>query len=1792
MHFKKLFFMFSIMALAAVSAFGQTHPLPYNLNSGSYVLNSWLGTNLAGTYPPNMVFHKTGATVDPTVTTAMASDYARGYAETSYGRIYGDGDNGFSFINSGTNATGPYLGAAVLALNTTGCTNIQIGWTGRTVSIGTGRPYVVRLEYRIDTTAEWLDMPTTSLYAATGTANDFTVMPTVTLPAAAENQAYVEVRWHYYQNAASGSGSRPRIGVDDITVSATVASAPVVTTAAATGTSTTITTGGNVTNGGSATVTARGVCWGTAINPEITGDHTIDGAGTGEFTSTITGLTPNTVYHVRAYATNSVGTSYGDDVTTSTGGAIPPSVLTTQPTATSTTIETGGNVTAIGSSAVTARGVCWGTATEPTIAGNHTTDGAGLGNYFSTITGLTPSTTYYVRAYATSADGTAYGFEYTIATLAPQPPTVTTTAGVPTATTITTGGNVTSEGTTPVTARGVCWGTATGPTVAGNHTTNGSGAGEFTSTITGLNPVTTYFVRAYATSATGTSYGSEITVKTAVAAYDLFASEYNMVYWDSLAPAGNYPPSMIFRCTTAVDPGLASEMNKDWTLAYNLKSGTRINGLLDSGFCFVNTGSSNTGGGWLGTAELSLNTTNCANINVNWVGGFMDLSSSSTRDWRIRLQYKVGTNGTYNDVLDANGQPVEYNFDAYINNNNWASLPRDSKQLSGTLPFDAENQPYVVVRWKFYQKSSIAGGARPRMRIDDINITRQSTVGTPTKLTITAVTPQKPMTGLPFSITVRSTDAAGAPKNVSQATTVTLSKTIGSGNLMGTLTGTIPAGLNYVVFNNLTYETAQNITVRADASLGDVLGYATKQITVLAKPTVALNIYPKGHVGIALPTFTVEAHRTNGEIETNYSNYDATITKISGPGNITGVMAKKTQNGVASFDGLVFSAPGTYVIRANAQLLGDAPDQEIVINAAPTLGEVIIPRFAKGVGNVDEVDENNSTRVPTYALVTINNLHPNTIYKYVTGGQKSGYTGTKATDGGAGNNFHHNHITDTYIYSTFRNTSMTDTTPYSTFMTGAAETSKTIWINLVPTANAIFAEDNQFYWIVTLGNEKGLINRMQTTNLTTSLDFGVGRKNATGIADRKSTLDEKNFVCLYNETATGAQPMTTAIVMENGAELRYNGKSQAAPFYRLLELVPNSWATVIPNGIKIGQDELGQPIYQDVSLKRLEEYSPNGVLLHTWTKDDGIWKGVSTLNLSGGMTAPLYFETPEIALVNPLQQEAQVICNSEPFAITWQSRGISNVKIEASGDNGTTWTTVIASTPAVTYSSGDYSYGSYLWDMPRNTYTDRAVRIRVTPVEHSYISYTSGQLTVFDGAKVESITANQIICHGDNLTLQANVSGSGIGYQWCKDNKEIPGATSSTYSIINADYPESGIYSCKLSSLGPCNVVTSDPVLVYVAGPTRITRQPENQTVTAGSDARFFIETHINGAPPEYVTSYQWYKNGMRISDNEKYIGTQTDVLVVANVTADDEGTFFTCVATGLCGVASSDRGKITLINGGIVVSSQPHDQKTCLGSDISLSAGIEINSTAKPVFQWFKDGTAIADNTIFSGANSRVLTIANIDETANGYYRLSIVNEANGIEILSSSAKVSVQPEIAFSMPGELSLNLGETVIIRADANVDATAFQWYFNGRPIDGANKATFEKPGFNFTDCGAYHCTMSTACGNYTSPAVNVVALYNPTSAGDVSANGYTLEAVSPNPVSTIAAIRYSLPTADQIRIELSDMFGNKVATIKSASEQGTGIAYLNAEALNLTSGVYYVTLKAGKATLTQKISVVR
>jgi len=219
----------------------------------------------------------------------------------------------------------------------------------------------------------------------------------------------------YY--ARSYAINRTGVGYGNSVTFTTLVTKPTVTTVAATQvTKNSAITGGNITSTGGSAITQRGVCWSTSENPTITGSKTSDGSSSGVFTSSIIGLMPVTKYFVRAYATNSVGTSYGEQVEFTTLRSEPTVETQSITISLKNSVVVNCRITNDGGAEVTERGVCWGLNDNPTIADNIKNYGTGIGSFTAQFSNLQLNSTYYVRAYAKNIVGVSYGATLTIKT--------------------------------------------------------------------------------------------------------------------------------------------------------------------------------------------------------------------------------------------------------------------------------------------------------------------------------------------------------------------------------------------------------------------------------------------------------------------------------------------------------------------------------------------------------------------------------------------------------------------------------------------------------------------------------------------------------------------------------------------------------------------------------------------------------------------------------------------------------------------------------------------------------------------------------------------------------------------------------------------------------------------------------------------------------------------------------------------------------------------------------------------------------------------------------------------------------------------------------------------------------------------------------------------------------------------------------------------------------------------------------------------------------------------------------
>jgi len=214
--------------------------------------------------------------------------------------------------------------------------------------------------------------------------------------------------------------------------------------------------------------------------------------------------------------------------------------------------------------------------------------------------------------------------------------------------------------------------------------------------------------------------------------FDLSTGSYEFTSWDSLSPAGSFPPNMAFHYVAANQTSpFYTDGSFDFNCSYKKSKRSRINGFMNQGIGIVTTSSSQYNNCDAGTAEsrfmgaivLALNTIGRSIISVSWKSETLipgDGSPTEPRVWNLRLQYRVGNTGLYTDIPG----PVEFVSSV---------SPGDSVQFGPiTLPFECHNLPVVQLRWIYFESDAgVVGGSRPELRLDDIKVTSEELVGLP-----------------------------------------------------------------------------------------------------------------------------------------------------------------------------------------------------------------------------------------------------------------------------------------------------------------------------------------------------------------------------------------------------------------------------------------------------------------------------------------------------------------------------------------------------------------------------------------------------------------------------------------------------------------------------------------------------------------------------------------------------------------------------------------------------------------------------------------------------------------------------------------------------------------------------------------------------------------------------------------------------------------------------------------------------------------------------------------------------
>lgn len=474
---------------------------------------------------------------------------------------------------------------------------------------------------------------------------------------------------------------------------------------------------------------------------------------------------------------------------------------------------------------------------------------------------------------------------------------------------------------------------------------------------------------------------------------------------------------------------------------------------------------------------------------------------------------------------------------------------------------------------------------------------------------------------------------------------------------------------------------------------------------------------------------------------------------------------------------------------------------------------------------------------------------------------------------------------------------------------------------------------------------------------------------------------------------------------------------------------------------------------------------------------------------------------------------------------------------------------------------------------------------------------------------IEQQPRELVICNGESGVIDVTATinyNADIYYQWEKDGMDVPGATEPVLEFTNINHTHSGTYICRIFGPGATNPEYSEPAAVYVLAPTEILEQPTNILAFEGERTTLHFEAHVNGVPVDEAiinrdVKVQWYKDNEMLNDNAMVAGSKSNYLTIRNMTQDYAGDYY-AVVTGKCGEVQT--GLITVQVGApnIMITEQPTNLDLCQGEDAIFAAVAESNTGGDILYQWYKDGAEITDVAgEIMGTQSHHLTIYGIDDADAGtYWCMATVD---GMEITANSEQVDLMvgmPPAIREMPSPtIELYSGEDLELTVNLEAPQTGLNFIVTKDGNELVNETfdtetqsyTYSLTGVVTDDAGKYEIIVTNGCGMATTGEIDVLITDPPLSVNEQYANGYVLYSPVPNPATSEAVVEFSVPSAGNATMELSDAEGRFVGKLfEGMTVEGTNSVKINTT--NLESGVYFYTLRAQGIVLTGKLTVIK
>jgi hypothetical protein len=316
--------------------------------------------------------------------------------------------------------------------------------------------------------------------------------------------------------------------------------------------------------------------------------------------------------------------------------------------------------------------------------------------------------------------------------------------------------------------------------------------------------------------------------------------------------------------------------------------------------------------------------------------------------------------------------------------------------------------------------------------------------------------------------------------------------------------------------------------------------------------------------------------------------------------------------------------------------------------------------------------------------------------------------------------------------------------------------------------------------------------------------------------------------------------------------------------------------------------------------------------------------------------------------------------------------------------------------------------------------------------------------------------------------------------------------------------------------------------------------------------------------------------------NGEKVAGATNKIVSFTNATSALNGTYTCVVSFEGTGFSFTSTPVDVTVGVAPLITAQPENVTVCVGKPLALSTQASGDNVT---YQWFKGTTAIptATTATFDKATA---SIADADS-----YSVVATNACGSSR--SVQVDVVVNTEVSITRePADVAINDNEMLTFTVEASAsDAVSYKWFHNNTEIAGATTATYTVAKAKMSDAGEYYCVVTNSCGEKTTRKA-VASITNGVT-GDVVANGFVLSIATPNPTFEAASFAYTVPAAQNVRIVLTDLMGRELGVlVNGMMEAGTHRASFNATAMNLTAGVYNITLSAGGFVASQQVVVVK